>query len=156
MAIAKEKREFLLGASVLFVALLVLCAYLFFMPQSNPTLPTTTLSIGSTSLEVELATSPAQQEEGLSGRLSLAPGHGMFFVFDHADKWGIWMKDMRFPIDILWANENGIIVTIEHDVSPATYPHSFYPSAEASYVLEVPAGYTQAQGIAIGQQIVVK
>ncbi|HEV8677288.1 MAG TPA: DUF192 domain-containing protein [Candidatus Paceibacterota bacterium] len=157
MAISKEKREFLIGTGTIVVALLALAAYLFFMPVSGQaTLPETSLAIGSTSIEVELATTGGEQEQGLSGRNSLAQGHGMFFVFDHADKWGIWMKDMKFPIDILWANENGIIVTIEHDVPPSSYPQSFYPSADSSYVLELPAGYTQEKGIAIGQQIVLK
>jgi uncharacterized membrane protein (UPF0127 family) len=152
----KEKRDFLLGTGTIFVALLALAAYLVFMPIANPKLPTATLAIGSVSIAAELATTPDEQAQGLSGRMSLADGTGMFFVFDHADKWGIWMKDMRFPIDILWADENGMIVTIEHDVPPSSYPDSFYPTAPASYVLEVPAGFAETHGIAIGQQIVVK
>lgn len=156
MASLKEKREFLIGASTIVIALLALGAYLLFMPVSNPTLPTAMLSIGSTSIEAELATTPQEQEQGLSGRLALAQGSGMFFVFDHPDKWGIWMKDMRFPIDILWADENGMIVTIEKNVSPATYPNSFYPTVPSSYVLELPAGFADALSIATGQQIVVK
>ena len=154
--IGKEKRDFMLGAGTVVVALLLLGAYLFYMPLNRPVLPTTTITIGSTSIEAELATTPAEQEQGLSGRVSLPPGRGMFFVFDHADKWGIWMKDMRFPIDILWADENGYIVTIEHNVPPSSYPNSFFPSTTSLYVLEVPAGFTKTFGIAIGQQIVVK
>jgi len=156
MALSKEKRDFLLGTNTILVALAAVAAYLFFMPIANPTLPTATLTIGDTSIVAELATTPAEQEQGLSGRLALGQGRGMFFVFDHADKWGIWMKDMRFPIDILWADENGMIITIEHDVPPSSYPASFYPTALSSFVLEVPAGFAKAHAIAIGQQIVVK
>jgi uncharacterized membrane protein (UPF0127 family) len=156
VTLPKEKRDFLLGTGTIFVALLALAAYLVFMPVANPKLPTATLAIGSVSIVAELATTPGEQEQGLSGRLALASHSGMFFVFDHPDKWGIWMKDMHFPIDIVWADENGMIVTIEHDVPPSSYPASFYPTAPASYVLELPAGFTAAQGIAIGQQIVVK
>ena len=156
MALSKEKRDFLLGTGTILVALSAVAAYLFFMPIANPALPTATLTIGDTSIVAELATTPAEQEQGLSGRLALGQGRGMFFVFDHADKWGIWMKDMRFPIDILWADENGMIITIEHDVPPSSYPASFYPTALSSFVLEVPAGFAKAHAIAIGQQIVVK
>ncbi len=152
----KADKEFLVGAFTIVVALILLGAYLFYMPFNRPVLPTTTITIGTTSIEAELATTELEQEQGLSGRVSLPPGRGMFFVFNKPDKWGIWMKDMRFPIDIIWANENGIIVTIEHDVPPSSYPNSFYPSAPSLYVLEVPAGFTKTFGIAIGQQIVVK
>jgi len=125
-------------------------------PASKTVLPTTTISIGTTNLEVELASTEAEREKGLSGRTSLSNGKGMLFVFDTEYAWGIWMKDMLFPIDIVWADTNGFIVTIERDVSPVTYPKSFHPNVPAAYVLEVPAGFTKAHGIAVGQKIVVQ
>ncbi len=152
---AKEWR-FLLGASAILVVLLALCAYLVYMPQSSTMLPTTTLTVGDTTLLVELATTPTERELGLSGRQALLPDRGMFFVFDSPGEWGIWMKDMRFSIDILWADTNGVVVAIEHQAIPSSYPHSFSPGKPAQYVLEVPAGFAKAHAIAIGDQIVVK
>ena len=120
------------------------------------------LEIGNKILNVEVANTNAEMEQGLSDRPSMEDNQGMLFDFTSTASStsgtfpAFWMKDMKFPIDILWANENGIIVTIEHDVPPSSYPQSFYPSADSSYVLELPAGYTQEKGIAIGQQIVVK
>lgn len=126
-------------------------------PAPSPTqLPTTALSVGGTEIVAEIAATPAQQEQGLSGRAGLLPMHGMFFVFNHSDRWGIWMKDMRFSLDILWADENGRVITVEQNVSPSTYPQSFYPQAPALYVVELPAGFIAAHSIAIGSQIVVK
>lgn len=150
----KELR-FLLGASIV-LAVLLFCAYLFYMPQSESKLPTTMLTVGQTQLVVELATTNAAREQGLSGRTSLSSGHGMFFVFETPGAWGIWMKDMNFPIDIIWADENGLIVTIEENATPQSYPKSFYPAHLAQYVLEVPAGFAKEHSIAIGQRIVVK
>jgi uncharacterized protein len=143
-------------AAILGVGVLLLISLSFLPMKSETLLPTTTLTIGDTSLVVELAVSSEDRARGLSGRTGLAEGTGMLFVFEGEGNWGIWMKDMRFPIDILWANANGIIVTIERNVSPATYPNSFYPSSPAAYVLEVPAGFAERHGIVTGAQLVVQ
>lgn len=158
MALAHKYKRVLAGTGLALGALVVFGVYSVYMPApaSKTTLPTTVISIGKTTIEVELASTEAEREQGLSGRTSLSDGQGMFFVFDTEGVWGIWMKDMRFSLDILWADTNGIIVTIERDVSPASYPKSFYPNVPAAYVLEVPAGFTKAHGIAVGQKIVVQ
>lgn len=81
----------------------------------------------------------------------------MLFVFDKEDTWGIWMKDMQFAIDIIWADRTGTIITIARNVTPDTYPQAFYASEpRAIYVLEVPAGFTERQGIAEGAKFVLK
>ncbi len=157
--LTRQQRKFASGSVLALIALALVCAYLFYMPlpHSKIVLPTSSITVGSTTILAELATTQAQREQGLSGRVSLNPGQGMLFVFATPGKWGIWMKDMRFSIDIIWADKNGKIVTIEPDVSPDTYPsHSFYPTQAATYVLEVPAGYTKAKGIAVGTKIVLK
>lgn len=119
-------------------------------------LPVSTIHIDSVALRVEVATTAGQQEQGLSGRASLAEGAGMLFVFDEIATWGIWMKDMRFPLDIVWADDTGGVVTVAHDISPDTYPQVFYPTEPARYVLEVPAGFTTVHGVAEGSKLMVK
>lgn len=133
----------------------------FQRPLSTPINTSTTtshgvVSIASTTVAVEIADSHKERMQGLSGKLSLPLGTGMLFIFEEEGEWGIWMKDMQFSIDIIWADAEGRIVTIAHGVSPATYPNAFYPSSPAQYVLEVPAGFAAQQGIAEGQQIVVQ
>ena len=63
------------------------------------------------------------------------------------------MKDMRFPIDIIFADNAGVITMIYHSVLPETYPEVFYPKQLARYVLEVPGGYARKQGIVEGAKI---
>ena len=111
------------------------------------------ISIGSTSISVEIANTPQKRIQGLSGRSTLPEGHGMLFVFDGEGDWGIWMKDMKFSIDIIWADNDGKIVTIARNVAPQTYPNAFYPEEPARYVLEVPAGFTETHGIAEGMRL---
>lgn len=135
------------------VAAVALALYLL-VPAPDP-VTQTQLTIGATTLAVDVADTDEERVQGLSGRPSLAEGTGLFFVFEEDSAWGIWMKDMRFPIDIIWADASGTIVTIAHEVSPETYPEVFMPTAPARYVLEVPAGYAKKAGIAEGQKIVI-
>lgn len=103
----------------------------------------------------EVVNTEGSRELGLSGRTSLAPNTAMLFVFDSSDKWGIWMKDMRFNLDIVWLSEQGVVVGLEQDVSPNTYPEAFYPNMPARYVLELPAGFAAAHKVAEGSQFVL-
>ena len=113
------------------------------------------IQVGDTPLAVEVADTESLREQGLSGRDSLPEGQGMLFVFEQDGLWGIWMKDMRFPIDIVWADASGTVITIAPGIAPDTYPNSFYPTAPARYVLELPAGFAAAHDIAIGSKIVI-
>ena len=77
----------------------------------------------------------------------------MLFQFDADGQWGIWMKDMKFPIDILWADASGAIVYIVSDATPASYPTVFTPPLPARYVLELPAGYLAAHKLKVGDTL---
>lgn len=125
-----------------------------YMQLSETFTQNTLVHISNTVIRVEVAHTQQKREQGLSGRPSLAQGRGMLFVFDRQDAWGIWMKGMQFPLDIIWTNATGTIITIAHNVSPDTYPTIFYPAqATALYVLEVPAGFAKKQGIVEGTKI---
>lgn len=113
------------------------------------------IRIGDATVVVEVADIEAAREQGLSGRAALPDGQGMLLVFAERGDWGIWMKDMRFSIDILFADSAGNITTIYRNVSPDTYPKVFYPSTPARYVLELPAGYAAAHNVAEGDRIVL-
>ncbi|KKW35567.1 hypothetical protein A2852_02860 [Candidatus Adlerbacteria bacterium RIFCSPHIGHO2_01_FULL_54_23] len=114
------------------------------------------ISIGGAKVEVEIADSTAERIRGLSGRDPLPEGKGMLFIFESDGYHGIWMRDMRFALDIVWADAKGKIVTVARNVAPETYPKVFEPSALARYVLEVPAGFAKRNSIAEGDKIVLK
>lgn len=111
------------------------------------------VSVGDTVFDVEIADSYWERVRGLSGRDFLAPKTGLLFIFSDSDSHGIWMKDMNFAIDIVWANENFEIVGLARNASPNSYPNVFYPEGSAKYVLEVP---TNAIGdnVKIGDKII--
>lgn len=132
----------------------------------NAGLPMQTITIGTTTLQVEVASNDVQRQQGLSGRASLpvtAQGlqTGMLFVFDPMRTVGFWMKDMRFSLDMIFADDTGSIVKIYRNATPQSYfnhqpPETFSSGVPIRYVLEVPAGYAKRVGIAIGQKIVVQ
>jgi len=77
----------------------------------------------------------------------------MLFVFDRPGPYGIWMKDMRFPIDILWLDSSKQVVSIKRRAEPSSYPDIFTPEADAEYVLEISAGFAGEHDLKIGNQI---
>lgn len=116
-------------------------------------LDTKILTIGSFEVEVEVASTPPEKSRGLSGRESLPIGRGMLFVFEGPRRYSFWMKDMLFPIDIIWIGENKEIVDITYDARPESYPLHFQPRYPAQYVLEVKSGWAQSRGIQVGDDV---
>ena len=123
-------------------------------PQETSTfvsVPSETLA--DAAFRFEIADTPAKRERGLSGRPEVPSGYGMLFIFDRADRYGFWMKDMHVPIDILWLADDGTVLAIEEAVSPDTYPTPFYPPRPVRLVLETKAGEARVQGWSVGSRI---
>ena len=119
-------------------------------------LPQPTAEFGDASLRLEYATTEAERERGLGGRESIPSDYGMLFVFPSDGFYGFWMKDTLVPLDMFWLNDQGQVVYIAHDVATSSYPHVFYPTAPARYVLETAAGFSDAHNIATGTPLQLK
>lgn len=133
---------------VLVVATLVLTGVWWFWWRS----PASVLELGNTKVNVEVVRGEEEQAAGLSNRESLAKGTGMLFVYEGPNSPGIWMKEMRFNIDIIWIDENSVVVGTESDVSPDTYPQIYYPPKPVRFILEVPAGFVYEHNIESGMK----
>lgn len=106
--------------------------------------------LAKTLLSLEFAKSPEERDRGLSGRASLAQGSGMLFLFDTPGLYGVWMKDMRFPLDIVWLDGEKRVVAVEENALPSSYPQIFRPSVPARFILEVNAGFVAKNHIVVG------
>src|SRR3990167_4883700 len=84
----------------------------------------TTVTVGTAKISAEVVDEPAELAQGLSGRDSLLSGNGMLFVFPNVDYHAIWMKDMKFPIDIIWLDENKQVVDVVESATPESYTDS--------------------------------
>ncbi len=102
---------------------------------------------------MDIADTPTKQEQGLSGHQPLADNVGMIFIFDKPGNYGFWMKDMLFPLDIIWVSDDFHIVHIEKNLAPETYPTIYYPGAPSKYVLEISAGGSDQNNIKIGDLV---
>lgn len=104
-------------------------------------------------ITVEVANTKASRELGLSGRPKMNDDEGMLFVFDVPGRYGFWMKDMEFPLDMVWINQNGVVVSVERNLTKETYPKTFMNQSDASYVLEINAGLAERFGLYLGSKV---
>jgi uncharacterized membrane protein (UPF0127 family) len=132
------------------VSIIAICAGVYVYTSSGTEMRRDIVTIdGTHTIQVEIANTETLRETGLGNRASLNTDNGMLFVFSNPGKQGFWMKDMFFPIDIMWM-DSGKVVDIKTSISPDTYPQVFYPKSDAQYVLEVPSGYALKNQIKIG------
>ena len=107
-------------------------------------------------LSAEIPTTQELMGKGLAVKNELKENESMLFVFDKPEKHSFWMKDMKFPIDIIWLDSNGKVVHIEEKLEPcplAPICSSYPPSADSQYVLETVAGFIQRNNISVGTNI---
>ena len=113
-----------------------------------------TVIINSQKIAVEVADTLATRQKGLSGRACITPDEGMLFVFERPGRLPFWMKDMKFPLDIIWISPDHKVVAQEIDLSPKTYPDSFINKDKpAQYVLEIQANRSKSLGIHLGTPV---
>jgi|APSaa5957512576_1039674.scaffolds.fasta_scaffold88480_2 uncharacterized protein len=116
---------------------------------------------GNVSIQVEVVTTAKEKAKGLGGRFSLPEGMGMLFQYNWIGEHTFWMKNMHFPIDIIWI-DRGVIVHIEKKVPPPRSGASdrslpvYGRGINADMVLEVPAGYTSKKSIIEGSTVQIK
>jgi uncharacterized membrane protein (UPF0127 family) len=145
------RRAFLILGIVLFAVLAII------FTRANPQnrlidgYETTQLKSGGRTYTLLLANDPAKQSKGLGLRDSLPSDQGMLFPFGSRQKLCFWMKDMRFPIDMIWLDGSRKVVAVEKAVKPDTYPQSY--CYQASYVLELNAGDADKASIRQGVQL---
>lgn len=154
-------RIFMIIIGILGILLFAGGITLFVVAQkSGSPLPHGTLTIASHTFQVEIANTLASRAQGLSGREGLVPREGMIFLFPIAAKYGFWMKDMRFALDMVWIKNNRVIEITENipppkDPSTIMLP-SYYPPEAVDTVLEISAGAAKANGIAVGDLVTLE
>ena len=114
------------------------------------------IKVGETTINVEVADTVKKQLTGLSYRKSLPKDNGMLFVFPEEARYGFWMKDMNFPLDIAWIDKNKKIVLIKKNLSPDTYPKIFGTSTLSKFVLETNADFFDSHNINVGDRLEIK
>ena len=138
------------------VATLIVVGFAFFWQSLTESERVQTILVDGHPIRAMVVDTPLARAQGLSGRDSLGKNEGMLFVFSAEDRYGIWMKDMRFPIDILWISRDMQVIHVKKNVSPESYPNVFYPPQAAWYVLELQAGFADGHAIQVGSLLRLK
>ncbi|MEM5804806.1 MAG: DUF192 domain-containing protein [Candidatus Aenigmatarchaeota archaeon] len=140
------------GIAAAIAAIVLAAAFLMILNK-----PSETISVaigGKASIAAEVAYTSEERERGLMHRSGLPEGSGMIFIFDKEGSYNFWMKNMRFPIDIIWVNQHCSVVFLTNGAPPcAAEPCKLYSADEpVKYVIEVPAGYAGRHGISAGDE----
>jgi len=102
----------------------------------------------------EIADSGNKRAKGLMFRKELAKDRGMLFIFDKETMPSFWMKNVEFPLDIIWINQDKKIIGINTNVPLCKdYCESIMPPDKIRYVLEVNAGFVDKNQVKIGERV---
>lgn len=115
--------------------------------------PTTQLSIGGAGFyNVRVADTEGKRIKGLSGVEKLAINEGLLMVFEADGDHGIWMKDMRMPIDVVWLDKDKKVTYMRASLSPDSGTRETFkaPQPTTRYIVELPEGAIKINAIRKG------
>ena len=127
-------------------------------PTSTAGLATMQVRVGARAIDVEVAATPDQRAQGLSGRVSLPADAGMLFDMGQVTTPDFWMKDMRFALDLVWIGADRRVLGVTPGVPPQPgVPDAqlllYRPPSPVRYVLEVNSGAAARLGLTAGAQL---
>jgi uncharacterized protein len=107
---------------------------------------------GPVKVGLEVAATDTARAQGLMYRHELADGRGMLFVFPSEEEHKFWMKNTMIGLDMVFVGADGRIVGIHENAAPLSLD-PITVGRPSKWVLEVPAGFTKAHTVAVGDRI---
>lgn len=104
-------------------------------------------------VRARVADSPGERYTGLSETESLANGSGMLFVYEEEARRTFVMREMAFPIDMVFVASNGTITEIHHARVEDDQSNLTNYRARAQWVLEVPYDWTVRRNVTVGDEV---
>lgn len=145
---------------IVILVVVISVVFYWFLYGRTSVLKKSILVIRGQEFEIEIADTVYERAQGLSHRDSLPEHAGLLFKFSGLGSPGFWMKDMNFPIDILWFRGDEL-VSISKDAKPEPEKSLFqlkqyYPSEPIDTVLEINAGLSDKYGFMPGDRFILK
>src|SRR6476646_11596307 len=114
-------------------------------------LATVPMQLGNKQFTLEVADRTGSRSYGLMRRDSMPADHGMIFVFGEEEPRGFWMKNCRIPLDIVFIDHTGKVVSVKQ---MKAYDVNTTPSdGAAQYAVELNLGAASAAGITPGMSL---
>lgn len=132
------------------IPIILISTYFFIVNNQNTN---SYLLLNNTKINLTILDNEKTRIKGLSGADKLSENSGMLFIFDKIGDYSIWMKDMKFPIDIIWLSDEYVINHIEKNISPNTYPKVFRSSIKSKYVMELNANFVDNYNLSVGDKL---
>ena len=133
------------------LALLAISTSASSLAASGAPFPVVRLQLGMYQIKAELASTPAQREQGLMHREKLAPNEGMLFDFEAPAHVCMWMKNTRIPLSVAFIDQDGVIVNIE-DMAPMTKTNHC-GKKPVRYALEMNQGWFKRRNLNSGSKV---
>jgi hypothetical protein len=125
-------------------------------PETPPKLRTGkivfTEAKGAPVTTIEVAENDHDRQRGLMYRTKMGDERGMIFTFGEKDDHTFWMHNTCISLDMLFIDDDGMIVGIEES-TPTMSDDTFSVGCASKYVLELNAGWTRAHGVVAGQKV---
>src|SRR5262249_5572752 len=108
---------------------------------------------GDVPFSIEIASTPDQRRHGLMHRRALPRDAGMLFLLPRDQPVAMWMKGTVLPLDMLFIDRHGRIVSIAREATPFS-TKLISPDRPVRAVLEVLGGTAALRGIGVGDQVI--
>jgi len=133
-----------LSFSIIFLVFLVACSSQI---SSSPF-----VEFNNSKFFVEIADEPREWQTGLMFVENLPKNEGMLFIFNDSAPRTFWMKNTLIPLDMIFIDENFVVVDVKENVPPCeSDPCQTYPSEKSpKFVLELNAGSVKENNISVG------
>ena len=147
----------IIAVLIIFGASIVMLTAIFLISGESGSKGRRIVKVNGQEINVEIASTPEQQYQGLSDRREICAACGLLFVFPDAGIKSFVMRNMNFPLDIIFI-DNGTIKNIAANLKPeGSEPKNIYESAgAANQVLEVNGGYCEKYNIKPGDKIILE
>jgi uncharacterized membrane protein (UPF0127 family) len=117
-------------------------------------LPMVQVPIGSKTFTLEVAAREGDRNKGLMYRDFMPEDRGMIFVFGEVKDVSFWMKNTRIPLDILFVDPSGKVISIRQMKPYVEFPGT--PSGGAiKYAIELNSGEAGKAGAKVGDVLVI-
>lgn len=144
--------------TLLITVFVIVCGFAILVAWlRDPSSLATGKTVDLTALHLEIVDTYEARLHGLSDRESLDAQAGMLFLFEGPSIYPFWMKDMHFPLDIIWINGDRVveITTLPPPDRDHPIPATHVPTRRADKVLEINAGKAKELGLQNGVRVIL-